>query len=84
MKTLHNHLVLAFALPALIAALHTAPAFAMGRSGAQASTAKSHAQVTERPSQMENRLQVQIEALRKEVAELKAQQALAKVQTTLK
>ena len=79
MKTFNNHTLSAFILTALLAALHAAPANAMGgRSGAQALMAESRTHATECQSQMENGMQAQIDSLRKEVAELKAQQALAK------
>lgn len=79
MKTFNHRTLSAFILATLIAA----PAGAMGgRSGAQALMAESRAHVTERPSQTETQMQAQIEALQKDVAELKAQQALTKSQAT--
>lgn len=84
MKTFHNRTVFAFALTALIALLHAAPASAMGRSGAATSMANSSSQVTERPGQMGTEMQAQIETLRKELAELKAQVAMTQGATAMK
>lgn len=83
MTIINNRTVFAFALTALVAALHTAPANAGGRSGAHALMAEPHTQATQhQTSQTETQMQAQIEALRKEVAELKTQQALSKGQPT--
>lgn len=71
----------AFALATLGAALHTAPANAMGHSGVPASMAGTSAQATERQSPAQTETQTQIEALRKEMAEIKAQMSMAKVAT---
>jgi TolA-binding protein len=78
MKTFRNRTVFAFALAALAAVLHTAPASAMGNSGTRTPMAEPRTQATERPGQTEAVAQSQIEALRKELAELKAQLALNK------
>ena len=74
MKAFSHRTLSVFALAALAAALHTAPAQAGGRSGAHA--AMPDKQATAQASQM----QAQIDALRKEMAELKAQQAQPKGQ----
>lgn len=79
MKTFRNRTVFSFALIALVAALHAASAAAMGRSGSPAAMAHPSAQTVDRRGQTEAEMQVQINALRKEVAELKAQMASAKV-----
>jgi hypothetical protein len=71
--------VFAFALATLGTALHTAPASAMGHSGVPASMAGAGAQATERQSPAQTEMQTQIDALRKEMAELKAQMSVAKV-----
>lgn len=84
MKTFRNHTVFVFALTALTAVLYTAPAGAMGRSGAATSMPKSGTQAAERPAQMETGMQVQIETLRKELAELKAQLVMTKSAATMK
>jgi TolA-binding protein len=84
MKTFRNLTVFFFALTSMIALLHTAPASAMGRSGAITSTAKSSTQTTERQGQMETEMQAQIETLRKEMAELKAQVAMTQGATAMK
>lgn len=82
MTILNNRTVFAFALTALVAALHTAPANAGGRSGAHALMAEPHTQTKQRTNQTETQMQAQIEALRKEVAEIKTQQVLSKGQPT--
>jgi hypothetical protein len=79
MKTFRNRTVFSFALIALAAALHAAPAAAMGHSGSPAAVANPSAQTMDRRGQAETDMQIQIDALRKEVAELKAQMAPAKV-----
>ena len=78
MKTFHNRTLFTFALVSLAAALHITPAYAGGRSGAHALMTESETQASKHQSQTESQMQVQIEALRKEVAEIKAQQSLAK------
>jgi hypothetical protein len=80
MKTFRIRTVSAFALAALVAALHIAPANAMGRSGSPTSTPEPQAK--EPSSQTGAETQVQIEALRKELAELKAQLTMGKVAAT--
>lgn len=70
MKNFRAHTASAFALATLIAALHAAPASAMGHSGV--STSKPAPQAQDRPGQMGAEVQAQIEALRKEVTELRA------------
>jgi hypothetical protein len=78
MNIFRNRALFAFALAALAAALHAAPAGAMGHSGARASSmGESRAQAAERPARVETETQVQIDALRKELAEIKAQLAAA-------
>jgi aminoglycoside phosphotransferase (APT) family kinase protein len=77
MNIFRNRALFAFALAALAAALHAAPAGAMGHSGARASSAESRAQAAEHPARVETETQVQIDALRKELAEIKAQLAAA-------
>jgi hypothetical protein len=78
MKTFRNHAVSAFALAVLASALHAAPANAMGHSGTPASMEKPVPQASDRQGQADAGTQVQIDALRKELAELKAQMDLAK------
>lgn len=84
MKTFSNHTTFVFAMSTLIALLHAAPAGAMGRSGTATPAAKSGTQAIEHPSQVGTEMQVQIETLRKEVAELKAQMAMAKSESPMK
>ena len=84
MKTFRNLTVFFFAMTSMIALLHTAPASAMGRSGATPSMAKSSSQATERSGQMGTEMQAQIETLRKELAELKAQVAMTQGATAMK
>jgi hypothetical protein len=77
MKTFTNRAAFAFMLAALAAMLNTAPAQAMGRSGSQAATTWSSAQPSDRRAQEEAGGQIQLDALRKEMAELKARLATA-------
>jgi len=78
MKTFHNRTLFTFALVSLAAALHITPAYAGGRSGAHAVMTEPGAQSSKTQGQTQSQMQVQIEALRKEVAEIKAQQASTK------
>jgi hypothetical protein len=75
MNTFRQSAAFVFALT-VTAAMHTAPASAMGHSGARVQPAQSGAQAVER--QGDAATQAQIEALRKAVEELKAQLATAK------
>jgi hypothetical protein len=85
MKNCRNHTAYAFAIAAFMAVLYTAPATAGGgRSGAQASSAESRAQASERASREKSDTQAQIDALRKEMAALKAQLDLNKSVATAK
>jgi TolA-binding protein len=84
MKTFRNPTVFVFALTALVALLNTAPASAMGRAGAATSMAKSSSQATERQGQTGTEMQAQIETLRKELAEIRAQLAMDKGETAMK
>lgn len=78
MNTFNRRIVFAFVVASL-ALVTTAPANAAGgRSGAQAS--QQAMQPTQTPAQM----QAEIEALRKQMVELKEQQALLKVSATSK
>ena len=82
MKILNSHTLSAIALTVLVAALNIAPANAGGRSGAHASD-EARSQTTGQQGQVEIRLQAQIDALRKDLAELKAQQAPAKAASAM-
>ncbi|MDD5503241.1 MAG: hypothetical protein PHH26_07245 [Candidatus Thermoplasmatota archaeon] len=76
---INRRTVFAFALATLGTALHTAPANAMGHSGVPASMAGASAQATEHQSPTQTEMQTQIDALRKEMTEIKAQMSMAKV-----
>ncbi len=78
MKTFRSHTVSAFALSVLASVLPAAPANAMGHSGTPISMEKSAPQAVNRQGQADAGTQVQIDALRKELAELKAQMDLSK------
>jgi len=83
MKMLNNNTLSAIALTVLVAALNIAPANAGGRSGAHASMDEARTQAAGQQGQVEIRLQAQIDALRKDLAELKAQQAPAKAASAM-
>ncbi len=78
MKTFRDHTVSAFVLAALASALPIAPANAMGHSRTPPSMEKSAPQATDCQDQADAGTQIQIDALRKELAELKAQMDLAR------
>jgi len=78
MKRFATPAALGFALTALLAVLHTAPASAMGHTGSKAQTAETRTAAMERSAQTEKSVQAQLDELRKELAELKAQQTMAK------
>jgi hypothetical protein len=77
MKRFATPTALGFALTAF-AVLHTAPASAMGHTGSKAQTAETRTAAMERSAQTEKSVQAQLDELRKELAELKAQQTMAK------
>jgi TolA-binding protein len=81
MQAFHNSTAFAFALTAiaaLVAALHTPAANAMGHSGARVASSNSSVQAVARANPTEAGTQAQIEALRREVEELKEQLAIVK------
>jgi hypothetical protein len=76
MKTINNPTVYAFAVTALLAGLYTAPANAGGgRSGAIAPSLETQAKAVEQINRSQRDTQTQLDELRKEVSELKAQLA---------
>lgn len=75
MNTFTSRAASAFALVTLATLLGTVPAHAMGRSGSQSSKPQSGVQTPEREGWAGAGVQIQIDALRKEIAELKARMA---------